>query len=562
MIKYLFFFGYLIVVLFYPSTTCAQTLPVGTPFLEETWRRLQISGERDINSTFSIRPIYANEQGSFDSIFFPGSVGKNKPAGTHHVFAKGKGSFRLLPATLKTQYNTHHPYGWNDGSMIQNRGYQAQLTAGIYTKLGPLTVQLQPELVYAQNKYFETLPSSYSDDIWQVYYQRVLNKIDNPERFGDGNYTKLLAGQSSIKFQFKKLSLGVSTENLWWGPGIRNSLLMSNSAPGFAHITFNSNAPITSPIGYFEWQVISGKLKGSGILPPDTGRKATNGLPLYSPKPEDDRYLNGMIVTWQPKWVKGLQLGFSRLFYQYDDDVPSGFDGYFPVIGTLFKGRTNNEDAKKRDQMLSVFIRLLLPAEKAEIYAEFGRNDHSQNFRDLALEPEHSSAYIIGGRKIFETAKLGRNFELMMEFANLQPNMTGLLRDIPTWYTHHQVRHGYTNRGQLIGAGIGPGSASQTIAFNWLNGIKVFGVTFERVVWNNDFYYAAFGNSNNFGSHWVDLSISVNKSWYNKRFIYTANLAFIRSLNYQWRHELDANGDSIDRNANNLAGNLSVSYLF
>ncbi|WP_404877454.1 capsule assembly Wzi family protein, partial [Klebsiella pneumoniae] len=59
---------------------------------------------------------------------------------------------------------------------------------------------------------------------------------------------------------YKVLSVGISSENLWWGPGIYNSLLMSNNAPGFWHLTFNSRKPLKTPIGDFEWQLIGGKL--------------------------------------------------------------------------------------------------------------------------------------------------------------------------------------------------------------------------------------------------------------------------------------------------------------
>lgn len=550
------FFTILLVVT--GSSCFAQTLPVGTPLLEETWRRMQIVGERDINTSFTIRPVYADTQADYDSMYNLQSLLAEKKSSSLS-YAKGKGIARLLPISLKQQYNTHHPYGWNDGSMIQARGYQAQLSFGFYSRIGPLSMQIQPELVYAQNKDFTTFPSSYTDTIWESYYYK-LNQIDDPEKYGTGSYAKFFPGQSSIKFNFKKLALGVSTENLWWGPGIRNSLLMSNNAPGFAHLSFNTTAPVISPIGSFEWQIISGTLKSSGILPPDTGR-TYDGQTLYQPKPIDDRYLNGMIITWQPKWTKGLHLGLTRLIYQYHSDIPRNFDGYLPVIGALFKGQTENEDAKKRDQLLSVFFRLILPKEKAEVYAEFGRNDHSQNIRDLLLEPEHARAYIIGGRKIFST-KRKVDLELMIEITNLQAPLTGLLREIPTWYAHHQVRHGYTNRGQVIGAGIGSGGSSQTIGLSWVKGIKKFGVTLERVVRNNEFYYQAFTPARNFGSHWVDLAINAHKNWYHKRFIYTANLSLVRSLNYQWRHEFNSDGISINRDVNNLHANLSVSYLF
>ena len=51
-----------------------------------------------------------------------------------------------------------------------------------------------------------------------------------PERFGNTNHNKINFGQSSIRLNWKSLSLGVSNENLWWGPSFRNSIMMSNHA--------------------------------------------------------------------------------------------------------------------------------------------------------------------------------------------------------------------------------------------------------------------------------------------------------------------------------------------
>lgn len=560
MVKRLALYLLLLFLLVKTNTGISQSLPVGTPFLEETSRRLQISGASNSNSSFSIRPLFAYAPGEIDSLYNPQNWLGDAGRPTRLKYAKGKAELVFLPATIKQQYNSHHPYGWNDGSMIQAKGYQTQVSAGVYTKIGPLSIQLQPEFVYAQNASFEEFPAWQNDTLWKYYYS-TLNRIDNPERFGNGSYTKVFAGQSSVRFNYKKLSLGVSTENLWWGPGIRNSLLLSNTAPGFPHITFNTTAPVTTGIGSFEWQIISGWVKGSGILPPDTGR-TFDGVRLYDPKQADSkRYMNGMIVTWQPKWTKNLYVGFSRMFYLYNSDVESSLDGYLPIFGAFFKGKTNGEDEKRRDQLLSVFARLVLPKEKAEFYAEFGRNDHSQNFTDLMLEPEHARAYIIGGRKIFTTAKK-TDVELMFELTQLENSPTAWLRPQEGWYTHYQVRHGYTNRGQVLGAGIGPGSNSQTLGISWIKGIKKIGFTLERVVKDNDFYYKAFAPLQNPRFHWVDLSLNAYKDWYCKRFIFSANLSFVRSLNYQWRYQHDASGEEVRTNVNQLHAGLSVSYIF
>lgn len=522
----------------------AQFQISGVQLYDEVARDLQVNGKINPLLSFGVRPVYDT------NIFFPDSISKRNNSGKLKQFDSLPSSkkFLLLPVELKQQYNTHHPYGWNDGSMIPAKGYQTQLSFGVFLKKGIISLQLRPEIVFAQNSFFSTFPSEQTDSIWASYYNTVLNKIDAPERFGSGKYFRIFPGQSSLRMNYRKISFGFSTENLWWGPGVRNSLLMSNNAPGFPHLSFNSLQPVTSSIGSFEWQLISGELKSSGILP-DTSQRL-NGQSLYIPKQNGDRYLNGVVVTWQPKWTKGLFVGFSRVFYQYMSDVASSLNGYLPVFGKFFKGGLPNEDAKKRDQMISFFFRFILPKEKAEFYAEYGRNDHSQNARDFLLEPEHSRAYILGFSKTFENPK--NDVRLFGEITNLQMPSTMLLRAQESWYSHYQVRHGYTNYGQVTGAGIGPGGSSQTIGLQWGKAFNKIGGTIERVVRNNDFYYDAFTPSKQWQKSWADISLNLNKSWLSKRIVYDVRLSFINSLNYQWYYA----------NVFNVSARIGVSYLF
>ena len=88
--------------------------------------------------------------------------------------------------------------------------------------------------------------------------------------------------------------------------------------------------------------------------------------------------------------------------------------------------------------------------------------------------------------------------------------------------------------GQVLGAGIGPGSNSQMLGIAWVKDIKRVGILFERIVRNNDFYYNAFEQSQDFRRHWTDLSTTLRADWPYKRFLLSANMSLIRSLNYQW----------------------------
>ena len=164
------------------------------------------------------------------------------------------------------------------------------------------------------------------------------------------------------------------------------------------------------------------------------------------------------------------------------------------------------------------------------------------------MEPEHSSAFLIGFRKLFEFKK-NTDVELVAEITNLQKPSTALIRAQESWYSHYQVRDGYTHKGQVIGAGIGPGGNSQTIALNLIEGVHKTGIQLERVIHNNDFYYAAF--SPDYWRHWVDVSVQLNKSFQYKGILFDARLSWLKSLNYQWIREFDAQ---------NIHSSVSVFY--
>ena len=176
-----------------------------------------------------------------------------------------------------------------------------------------------------------------------------------PERFGNKRHNSLLLGQSSIKLNYKNFSFGISNENLWWGPSIRNSIMMSNHAQGFKHITFNTNKPIKTKIGNFEWQLITGRLESSGYTPPNTNAEYA-GTKLYVAKinqlaeTDDWRFLQGYIITFSPKFFSNFSIGFIRWTQMYSSLVEGeywwmkGSTTYFPVFNNLFRSNDKYVD--------------------------------------------------------------------------------------------------------------------------------------------------------------------------------------------------------------------------
>lgn len=494
-----------------------QVLLGGTDLPEEQQRNLQLLGQSEQRTSFTLRPFFSSE--SSISVV-------NKPI------------FNILPLVLNQQFNTFAPYGWNDGAMIPAKGYQVLISGGMFARFGKFSLQLRPEIVYAANPDFERFPSNEADSA-KFARTLYLNQTDMPDRFGDKPFRRLYLGQSSFRWNHRSISIGLSNENLWWGPGVRNSLIMSNHAPGFLHFTLNTTKPIQTKIGSFEGQLIAGRLEGSGYTH-DPADFTAYGINWEEPKPSDWRYLSGITFNYQPKWVPGLFVGLNRVFHIYRSDMGNSFGDFFPILSPFQKKNASNEDAKKRDQLASVFLRWKFQESNAELYFEYGRNDHAMSFWDFFQSAEHSRAYLMGFRKVFWlNESKGKYLKINLEHTQLQQTEDRYLRPPDSWYLHYQVKHGYTHRGELLGAGIGPGSNLQSFDLSIWSPDRFFGVQIERYLHNQDFF---FGIYSNYRRKWADLMLN---TYAYRRFgklgvQVKINTAWIR--NYQWQqnnHQLN-----------------------
>lgn len=507
--------------------------------------RSQLNGKVSLASGLTNKSFASNLLALDSLLDWKSKVHLNMPAGT---------GFNILPVSITTQLNSRHPWGWNDAAMIPARGFQTAVSAGFSFSSKYLSIQLKPEVVYAANTDFKGFADDQPDPYWTQYY-RWLNSSDIPEKFGNSSYTKLFPGQSSIRFNIGNISAGVSTENLWWGPGSANALVLGNNAPGFLHGTINTIKPFETNIGTFEAQLIGGKLTGSGILPPGRNRYNSSNQLLYRPKREEDRYIAGFTLTWGPKWVKGLFLGFAKASYQYTSDI-SGVGDILPLEGIV---KTSSEKNNLKASLGSLFARYVMPAEKAELYIEYGRNDKSPNIVNLIADNGYPRAYVAGFRKLF-TLRNNSQLEFLAEFTQLQLPTASLVFSGRSWYTDSSVRHGYTNQGQVLGAGIGPGSNVQMLDFSWVKGFNKIGLKFERLLHNNDFDYNAYSNPIDFTRHWVDVGTTLHADLAVKNFLLSSQFALVRSLNYQWYTFIGLRYFENGYDVLNFHGRISVAY--
>ena len=549
----------------------SQTINLNESYLTEYLRTSQLLGNIDSDITFTIKPLDISENGI---IINKEVFNSEKYAPTLLNFFKGTGKLKILPLDYNIEFNSHHPYNRNNGSMIPNRGYQHIISAGIYAELGPLSIQIKPESLISQNKDFEGFgegPNGHYAEIWHKRY-KLWNLIDMPERFGESSHSKTLIGQSSVKLNYKGFSIGISNENIWWGPSKRNSIMMSNHAQGFKHITFNTLKPFITSIGNFEWQIISGKLESSGFTPPNTNLEF-GGSKLYVPKinqngaTDDWRYIQAINISYSPKWISGLSLGFIRWVQMYGALVEGkytwmdGTPNWFPVFSNLFRKNDKSVDYEgQTNQAAGIYLRWLWENSKSEIYAEYHHNDSKQNLRDLLLDSDHSRAVTIGIQKVFNINN--DNFIFSWEWTQMEQTASRLLRNSGSWYEHTFVYDGFTNNGEVLGAGIGPGSNSHYFALNRIRNKEKLGIAFEIIDQDNDFYHEAFASARDPRRYWKDFNLHINFSKKYKNLWLSSNLMYSRSLNYQW--DLDDTSSEYyhpGNDVNNFHMTIKLAYL-
>jgi len=514
----------------------AQVLNAGQPFYEELIRRLDVAGELDNDLSFLIRPLDLRKVNYtyLDSLL----DGK-----TIYPRLNSKNGFLLVPFQVSYRYNPSNLTAYGDRMMVPTAGHQTYLSAGFFAKLGILNVQFQPEFVLAQNAPFE----GYSDDFNpSVALTRFIywNNGDYPERFGDGKYQKLWWGQSKISLTGKYVELYAGTQNIHWGPGQFNSLIFGKNAPGFTHLSLNTVKPVKTFIGSFEAQVLMGRLENSFFEPsqqPELNER------FYIPVESDWRYLNAFTFTYNPKWTPGLYFGINRTFQVNNNLMGNSLDDYFPVFQFFQKekviddGNTLVYDNLGTDQQVSIFTRIVAREAKAEIYFEFGRRDHSYNWREFILNPEHARAYLLGFQKLIPVRSSLHYIQVRGEMVQQQESVNRYIRYVGlggnlTWHTHGTAR-GFSNEGQALGVGIGTGSNSQVIEVAYVSPISKMGALFSRIENNEDFFYRAFGLTEE-NNPWVDfgLSLLMDRRWDD--FTLASKLTLVSSQNRQWKSYL------------------------
>ena len=385
-------------------------------------------------------------------------------------------SFTVFTPEITVGYNSALPYGFNDGPLWQGRGTNVQAIIGMTVTVGPVRVIVAPEFLSSANLVYQTIPYSQngpaSRSVWANPFHTAPNGIDLPSRFGSQPLHSIDRGQSSVTLRLPAVELGVSTENVWWGPGIQNALVWGSQAAGVPSAFVRTRAPIKTAAGTFDAWYNVGSLQESNFF--DNNPK--NNI----------RSMGALAVQWRPPNTTGLEFGLVRMVIA-DGGVNAGtlFDAFRSV------GQPNSADTLSpgtHDQITSLWTRWAPTGAGFEAWAEWARFEEPTSLRDLLVNAGHSEGYTVGlqwARGIGDGS-----VRLWGEATYLEPSPSLRTRPEGVTYVSRSVPQGFTQLGQMLGAGIGPGASSQWIGGDWLHSRWRVGAYLARVRWDNAAVYA------------------------------------------------------------------------
>jgi len=259
---------------------------------------------------------------------------------------------------------------------------------------------------------------------WVTFYLQ-------PEGVANGDYGQARVAAGTLKLTAFNVELVAGRENLWWGPALHGSLIMSNNAPPLDQVRIGAAEPFKLPwIG--EW---IGPTK----------------IMAFFAKLEERRDIAradfaGMRGTISP--FTFLEIGASYVQIFGGDQPPRlrGVSDYFRVLFDPIASdqelagnerfRNNALFAIDGDIRIANAQRFFIPANDARLYGEFGWDDTCCSSAFIPLK--EAASYLIGLHLLglFGTEGLDWRFEYATS-SRLS-------------YTHNQFFNGYWTRGEVI----------------------------------------------------------------------------------------------------------------
>lgn len=384
-------------------------------------------------------------------------------------------------------YNTKAPYGQNDGALWQGKGYNTSLTAGARLEAFGFEATFKPQVSWSQNREFDYMPGVYGSEY--SYFWK--GNIDLVQRYGDSSFWTFDWGDTEIRYSWNNFTVGFGFQSPWLGPAFLNPMLGSNNSGTYPKFDIGlRKTKVYMP--YTDWYL--GEIEGRAWL-----GYLTESDYFDNDNTNNHRQLTGFSVAYSPSILPGFTIGANKICINYWKDKSAKYLN--PLYSTNGSQTGNRID---EDQKMSLFTTWRFPQVGFEVYGEFGVDDYTgKGFAN----PFHTAIYTVGAKKELSFFRRFQKFnirpEIIFEWSNFEMSQDFQLQwNYMGYYSHGFIAQGYTQNGQILGAGSGYFGTSQYIALrtyfskgnitlflhynrpdsNYLNN---FGVNTSSNDWNN-----------------------------------------------------------------------------
>lgn len=274
-------------------------------------------------------------------------------------------------------------------------------------------------------------------------------------------YNQVGFRETQLYIKYAGFGIGWSNANMWWGPGLHTSLMMSNNTTGFGHLMIGT------------------------VHEKRIGKWGFNGRYVFSKfdkKSISKPYYSGFILNTSFHSEPIITLGFARSFLSGGTNSKYNIGALEAAMLPFQLVTIENVDddaLNPVDQTYTGYLNLKFPDSGLVMYLEYGRNEGPDNFKDLLLHPDQSRAYLFGIRKY----GLFNNLNLMfgIEYANLTQSAYWQVRETLDWNSSTLFDFN-TYDGRYWGAHSGPDSDDFTIYLAYNNyGLSIMpSINYER----------------------------------------------------------------------------------
>ncbi len=349
-------------------------------------------------------------------------------------------------------YNTAAPYGQNDGALWQGKGYNTSLSAGARLEAYGFELTIKPQVTFSQNLEFEIMPSSYDSEYGYFWGYAKNIGIDAPQRFGDKAFWTFDWGDSEIRWSWHTFTLGFGTQSAWLGPMYLNPMLGSNNAATYPKLDFGfRKTSLYMPyfgwyLGDFEMRTWAGYLSESEYFDDNDSN--------------DHNLLVGLNFTYAPPFIPNLTVGFNRI-YLTKFKLSNLY--YWTYLFQLNNVNNWQEDDDGEDQKVALYAHWFFEKVGFEVYGEYGFDDFSS---DKKANPFHTGIYSVGAKQNIPLPHKKLQSQIIFEWNNFEMSQDFQLQwQYGGFYNHSKITQGYTQNGQIIGAGSGQMGNSQYLEY-------------------------------------------------------------------------------------------------